>query len=352
VYGFVSMEIVEVPFEEALKRLLAPFGLTFRKMPGYYLVGAAYPDNPSFPVLSVTQRIVPNYIRAETVQQLLSKFFDPFISVDPKTNVLTVTASPEIIERLKQELAEIDVPPRQVMIEALVTEFSNEAKKSLGIDVGFLGGKSTGDSLSIFAPVGDLLDHTLGIGVFKPNAEAEGWKGQFSATLRALVQDGEVNIRANPRVATIEGQKAQIVVGKEQYYVIVTGEAYAYGQLERIPFGVSLSIVPYVSDNGEITVEIQPEVSDVVGVGATGLPVVSKRAVSTKVRVKDGETIVIGGLLQKNETTTRRKIPLLGDIPILGLLFSRTDKTVSEVETVVFITPHILVEGAQAAEHE
>ncbi len=352
VYGFVSMEIIDVPFEEALKRLLAPFGLTFRKMPGYYLVGAAYPDNPSFPVLSVTQRIVPNYIRAETVQQLLSRFFDPFISVDPKTNVLTVTASPEIIQRLKQELAVIDVPPRQVMIEALVTEFSNEAKKSLGIDAGFLGGKSTGDTLSIFAPVGDLLDHTFGIGLFKPNAEAEGWKGQFSATLRALVQDGEVNIRANPRVATIEGQKAQIVVGKEQYYVIVTGEAYAYGQLERIPFGVSLSIVPYVSDNGEITVEIQPEVSDVVGVGATGLPVVSKRAVSTKVRVKDGETIVIGGLLQKNETMTRRKIPLLGDIPILGLLFSRTDRTVSEVETVVFITPHILVEGAQAAEHE
>ena len=85
-----------------------------------------------------------------------------------------------------------------------------------------------------------------------------------------------------------------------------------------------------------------------VGTGATGLPVVSKRAVVTKVRVKDGETIVIGGLLQKNETTTRRKIPLLGDIPILGYLFSRTDKRVDEVETMVFITPHILKENTQS----
>lgn len=353
VYGFISMEIIDVPFEEALRRLLAPFGFTFRRMAGYYLVGAAYPDNPSFPLLSVTERIVPNYIKAENVPQLLSNFYDPFINVDPKTNVLTVTASPEIVQRIKQELAVIDVAPRQVMVEALVTEFSSEAKKSLGIDAGFLGAKGTGDSLSIFTPVGDLLDNTLGIGLFKPNAEAEGWKGKLGVTLRALVQDGKVNIRANPRVATIEGQQAQIIIGKEQYYVILTGTAtYSYGQLERIPVGVSLNIIPYVADNGDITVEIQPEVSDVVGTGATGLPVVSKRAVTTKVRVKDGETIVIGGLLQKNESVTKRKIPLLGDIPILGLLFSRTDKRVDEVETVIFITPHLLVEGEVVEEQE
>jgi type II secretory pathway component GspD/PulD (secretin) len=350
VYGFLSLELVDVPFEEALRRVLAPFGLTFRKMPGYYLVGAAYPDNPSFGILSVTERIVPNYIKAEDVPLLLSKFFEPFIKVDPSTNILTVTASPEIIQRVKQELATIDVPPRQVMVEALVTEFSSDATKSLGIDAGFIGAKAGGDTLSIFAPVGDLLDNTLGIGIFKPNAEAHGWRGQFSATLRALVQDGKVNIRANPRVATVEGQKAHIVIGKEQYYVILTGTApYSYGQLERIPFGVSLDIVPYVSDNGEITVELQPEVSDVVGVGATGLPVVSRRSVSTKVRVKDGETIVIGGLLQKNETTTRRKIPLLGEIPILGLLFSRTDRQVTEVETVIFLTPRLLTQETGAS---
>jgi len=90
----------------------------------------------------------------------------------------------------------------------------------------------------------------------------------------------------------------------------------------------------------------------VVGVGATGLPVVSKRAVSTKIRVKDGETIVIGGLLQKNESIVKRRIPLLGHIPILGLLFSSTDKRVDEVETVIFITPHILAEDVGGEETE
>jgi type IV pilus assembly protein PilQ len=343
VSGFVSLDLVDVPFEEVLRRILAPLGFTFRKMVGYYLVGGAYPDNPSFPLLSVTERIVPNYLKAKNVPELLSSFYEPFINVDAEANILAITASPEIIERIKEDLAVIDVPPRQVMIEALVTEFSKEARKSLGLDASWLGARE-GRELSVIFPVGDVLDSTLGVDYFRPDKEIKDWVGDFRVRLRALVQDGKVKIRANPRVATLEGQKATMMIGKEQYYVIYTGTTgyYAYGTLERIPVGVSLTIVPYISDKNEITVEIQPEVSDVVGTGATGLPVVSKRAVVTKVRVKDGETIVIGGLLQKNETEIRRKVPLLGDIPILGYLFSRTDRRVDEVETVIFITPHVL----------
>jgi len=263
---------------------------------------------------------------------------------------VTITASPEIIERVTQDLATIDVPPRQVMIEAVVTELTTEARKSLGIDASWFLEKGE-KKLDVIFPVGDLLDSTLGLYFLTPRFEAEGWEGDFQSTLRALVQDGEIWVRANPRVATLEGQKATILIGKEEYYIIVTGGTtgpYYYGQLERIPVGVSLTLVPYISDKEEITVEIQPEVSDVVGKGATGLPVVSRRTVSTKIRVKDGETIVIGGLLQKSETENRRKIPLLGDIPILGYLFSRTDRVVDEIETVIFITPHILREVSPA----
>ena len=350
VQGLITLEVIALPLDECLRRMLSPLGFTFRKMNGYYLVGSAYPDSPSFPLLSVTEIIPLNYIRAEDVPRSLSRFYDPFVKINDEMNTLTVTASPEILARIKEDLSIIDVPPRQVMIEALVTEFSKEARKSLGLDLGWFGTKG-GKRWDVIIPLGDLLDSTLSIKYFRPGAEVRGWRGDFEGAVRALVQDGKANIRANPRVATLEGQKATILVGKEQYYVIVTGTGpYAYGQLERIPVGVSLVIAPYISGKGEITVEIQPEVSDVVGIGATGLPVVSKRAVSTKIRVKDGETIVIGGLLQKIESVTKRKIPLLGDIPILGLLFSRTEKRVDEVETVVFITPHILSEEGEVTE--
>jgi len=343
VSGFITMELLDVPFEEALRRILAPMGFTFRKMVDYYLVGAAYPDNPSFPLLSVTEKVVPNYLKAKSVPGLLSTFYQPFIKVDIDANILTITASPEILQRIKQDLAKIDVPPRQVMIEALITELSNEARKSLGLDLGWFGSKG-GRKLDVIFPVADLLDTSFRVVYERPDAKVEGWVGEFKGTVQALFEDGKINIRANPRVATIEGRAATIMIGKEQYYVIATGTGVGYyGQLERVPVGVSLTIVPYVSDRGEITVEIQPEVSDVVGATSEGgLPVVSKRSVSTKIRVKDGETIVIGGLLQKNESMIKRKIPLLGDIPILGYLFSKTDKRIEEVETVVFITPRIL----------
>jgi len=338
---YVTADFTEVPLEQALHQLLAPLGFTFTKMDGYYLVGLASPDSPSFSLLSTVERVVPNYIKATSVPLLLSSFYQPFIKVDAQSNLVVISASPEMIKRIKQELAKIDVPPRQVMIEALVTEFSEDARKSLGLEASWLGTKD-GRGLSVSFPVGDLLDSTFSLWYLKPDAY-KGFLGEYQVSLKALVQDGEVQVRANPRVATLEGQKATIYVGREEYYVIVTGiSQYSYGQLERIQVGVSLSIVPYVSDNDDITVEIEPEVSDVIGEGATGLPVVSKRAVTTKIRVKDGETIVIGGLLQSTEKMTQRKIPFLGDIPILGYFFSRTEKEMEETETVIFITPHII----------
>jgi type II secretory pathway component GspD/PulD (secretin) len=358
VQGMITLEIVDLPLEQCLRRMLSPFGFTFRKMDGYYLVGSAYPDSPSFAALSVTEMIPLNYLRAKDAQSLLSRFYEPFIRVNAEMNALAVSASPEIIARIKEDLTKIDVPPRQVMIEAVVTEFSENARKELGMDYSWLGVKD-GKSWNIIAPFASLLDTALNVAV--PQDELgvvhvrpgtyKGWSYGFMGGLRAMIDDGKIKIRANPRIATIEGQKATIFIGQEEYYILYTpGVTYAYGQLERILVGVSLTITPFISQQGEITVEIEPEVSDVVGVGTTDLPVVNKRTVKTKVRVREGETIIIGGLLQKNEVTRGWKIPILGQIPILGYLFSHTSKVTEENEVVVFITPHILTEGEESEE--
>jgi type II secretory pathway component GspD/PulD (secretin) len=345
--GYITLEVKDLPLEECLRRMLSPLGLTFKKMDGYYLVGSASPDNPSFALLSTTELVVPKYLKVREAARLLSSFYDPFIKVDEESNTLAITASPEIIDRVKEDLSKIDVPLRQVMIEAIVTEFSKEARKSLGIDASWLAEKD-GRTLSIITPLGNITDSSLGISYNRSDIPYKNWIYDQKLSLKALIQDGKVKIRANPRVATLEGQKATIYIAKEEYYSIVTGPVtYPYTQLEKIMVGVSLNITPYLSDKNEITVEIVPEVSDVIGTGSAGLPVVSRRTVTTKVRVKEGETIIIGGLLQKNESTTRKKIPLLGDIPILGYLFSNTSKVVNENEVVIFITPHILNEAGE-----
>jgi type IV pilus assembly protein PilQ len=345
VRGFVTIEFQDVPFEECLRRLLAPGGYTFKKMDTYYIVGSPNPDNPAFPYLTVTELVKPSYIKAEDAAQLLSDFYEPYLKVNKETNTLSITASPDIIARFKRDLKAIDQPAPQVSIEALITEFSKEATKSLGIDWSWLGtyGSRGEYTLSILSSLAEMPDTSLGAVISRTYGTWKGWSYDYIASLQALIRDGKVKIRATPRVTTLNGKTAVIDIGREEYYSIVTGPiTYPYTRLEVIKVGIVLKITPYISENGEITVQIEPEVSDVVARGVSDLPVVSKRKVTTTVRVKDGETIVIGGLLQRNERNVLIKIPILGSIPILGYLFRNTRKEIEETEVIVFITPRLL----------
>jgi type II secretory pathway component GspD/PulD (secretin) len=160
--------------------------------------------------------------------------------------------------------------------------------------------------------------------------------------LRALVQDDKATVKANPKVTTTNAQPATIYIAKEQYFSVVTGPVnYPYTRLEKVSVGIKLEITPFISQDDEITVKITPEVSDAVGYGREGLPVVDTRMVSTTVRVKDGQTITIGGLTQENTRMTQNKIPILGHIPILGYLFSHTSYEKVTSDIIIFITPNI-----------
>ncbi len=353
VQGIVSLEVSNVPFEECLRRLLSPHGYTFRRFKDYYLVGSPRPDNVSSYLLTTTEQIKPNYYKAKDLAPLVSDYYLPFIKVNETSNIITITASSEIIERFKQDIAAIDKPPRQVLIEAIITEISKDGMQALGIDwSGTISRTKPGDTIADFSwqlltNIAQLADTTFGLifgNVTKTFGKLRDYTYSFTPSIQALVTSGKASIRANPKIVTLDGQKASIVVGKEAYYSIISGPInYQYERLEVIKYGVSLDIIPYVSnDNKEVTLEVLPEVSDVIGQGITDLPILSKRAAKTQIRVKDGEKIVIGGLLQKGERTVLRKIPFLGDIPFLGLLFRTTKKVAEETEVVIFITPHIL----------
>jgi type IV pilus assembly protein PilQ len=348
VSGLITVELEDVPLEEAMRRVLSPYGLTYRWLDGYYLVGSPHPDNPSFPYLTETELYRPNFIRASDVPRLISTYYEPFMRVNDETNTLLLAASPELLARIKADLAVIDRPPRQVMIEALVTETSSDVSRQLGISWA-ADGSSDRESFRINAypkARGDsafLADPDKFTAFFERLGIRSGsWVGDFRAQLEALVQTGEARIRANPRVAVLEGKQARIFIGREEYFSILTGAvAYAYARLEVIKTGISLTITPYVSHDGFITLEVEPEVSDVIGSGSTGLPVTNKRSVITTVRVTEGETAVIGGLTVEYSQKVVRKVPLLGSIPILGHLFRHVESDVNESEITVLITPHL-----------
>jgi type II secretory pathway component GspD/PulD (secretin) len=165
--------------------------------------------------------------------------------------------------------------------------------------------------------------------------------------LKALATSGKATIKANPKVTTLSGQEANIFIGSERYFSIVTGPVnYPYTRLEKIPAGISLKILPRVSSTNEITVNVECEVSEVTEIGISGLPLVTKRNAKTNICVQDGGIIAIGGLTQQGEITSQKKIPLLGSIPLLGYAFSHTQKEKIDKELNIFIHS-VLVNPAQ-----
>ncbi|MBN3039662.1 MAG: TonB family protein [Candidatus Omnitrophica bacterium] len=338
VQGFINIELKSVPLDEALEMILVPLGYTYKRIDNYYVAGLARPESPVFNLLAKTEVISLDYIKAKDVNDLVSDFFHPFIKANLQNNSVTITAPQNIIDRFIEDIKKIDRPRRQVMMEALVVEISEAGKKELGIEWGSMqeGG------FTVSPPSSFTYDNYVGTTV-NDQFEFSGTVTQDTlVTLKTMIQEGKAVVRANPRISSLDGEQASIFIGKEEYFLINTGsQAYPYNTLESIGTGVTLKITPSVSSVGSITVKIEPEVSEVVGTGTSDLPIVNKRTVSTTVRVFDGETIVIGGLVQHKSSVTDTRAPVLGKIPILGGLFKSKGSTTEDKEVLIFITPHL-----------
>lgn len=256
-------------------------------------------------------------------------------------NVLLVTGTAEGITKIRSEVEQIDIPAPQVTFEAKIVEIYTSKDR----DVGALLAKASGGKLSA-----DLVK-----GQFSYASIA--FTKQVDVVLQSLVSEGKAKIIASPSICTLTGHEAIIDIGQVRYYRVTNlPDSQPGGQLpyyypttlETVSAGVILKLTPWVGASGEITASIQPEVSSVTGITKEGLPEVNRRKVVTMIRVKDGDTIVIGGLKQQEDSTSTSRVPLLGDLPVLGSLF-RTKKVVSrESELMIFITPRIIKSSDRA----
>jgi type II secretory pathway component GspD/PulD (secretin) len=327
VSGYVTLELSEVPLSRALEMMLTPFGFVAVKMDGYYLVSSGSPESPAFRNIARSERINLRDLNAEEALALLPDFYAQYAKAIPGKRFITVTAPQPIIDEIRRILELADTPRKQVVIDAVVTEVSGEAAKNLGIE---WGGATTG-------PYGLQFGELASIGGLFQRLE------RVVATIHLLEKEGKARIRSNPRLVVLDGEEGEIRVTREEYYAIVTGTpAFPTTSLETISAGVILKVRPYVVNGEEIILTLSPEVSNVVGAGLQDLPVVSRRIVSTTVRVKTGETLVLGGLRQLIEVTTEGKVPLLGDIPIIEALFRHKKTTSEDKDVVILITPSIL----------
>jgi len=168
---------------------------------------------------------------------------------------------------------------------------------------------------------------------------------QWDASIRALEQTGRARILSNPSVTTLDGRQTSLHTGQTIYYQVAIAAATTGGVItdtRTIDVGVLLSVNPRVNENNEITLTISPTVSSLVGTTVAQLPIVATRTVITTVRVKSGETAVLAGLVSDQEQVTIKRVPFLGNIPLVGELFKHVEKRPQHNEILIFVTPTVL----------
>lgn len=265
------------------------------------------------------------------------------INTDASTNSLVVFGAPEQIDKVQALLKELDVPYQQILLEAQVMALTKTFTKNLGINW----------SWSTFPQPSTSSSSSTSTAYF-PAAIVTGGDGArynmgVTATLNAAVTNGDAKLLARPNVMTFNGNKATIFIG-EQLPVpasTISNGTVSY-TIDYKNVGILLSYVPRINEDGQITASVFVEVSTptdttvTLGSQTIAAYIVTTRSAQTNVRMKDGDTLVIGGLLTSTDAKNFNKVPLLGDLPILGKLFQSISKTKNEAEVVIFLKAKIV----------
>jgi type II secretory pathway component GspD/PulD (secretin) len=346
VSGLTSAVIEDEPFESALRKVLLPLGCVYRQHKGQYLIGVEDPQSSLFPLIAQRCDYAPQHLSPDELTSLLPDRFKKFLRVVDKRNRIVIEAPADTAEQILQELMRVDQPVPQVVLEVLVCVMSPEFRKRFGFDLEH-GVQLDGGGLQ------SLKIHDLAFsGTIGPAAYGDLFS-DFAVTshfLQCLEQEGYVNIRATPRVMAKDGEKAEISIGRESYFSIqpLDVEFFYRQEIEKVESGITLEILPVIrGDNVTVTIERAEVSEDVRGYGsgaelASPYPLINRRKVTTTVHVKDGQTIVIGGLNQTQLVDRVDKVPFLGDIPGLRWLFRRIEKQEQETEVMIFISPRIV----------
>jgi type IV pilus assembly protein PilQ len=321
-----------MPVEEVIRSIATGYGLALSKVRGVYMLAQGLPQDLATYHLSGTRSFPMKYLRAQAASGLLPTFLFQYLHTNNEQNAVVATAPNQMLDKIGRDLQKVDIASPQIMIEALAVEFTDtsDLKQALGIQFTSPTGEASMDTAT-----GDLTYRTIG-----------QLPRDFSARLEALVQKGRARIRSRPRMAALNGQTARLFIGAQKFILVkYTQFGGTTERIQGVDVGVKLDVTPWTGGNGEVTTRIEPEVSNISEVDpVSGLPVLSTRRAETTVRVKDGETVVIGGLVLKQEFNTKRKIPILGDIPFLGYMFRSQSKSEQNTELAIFITPHILTD--------
>jgi len=374
VSGNITLRLKDVPWDQAFDIILQSRGLDMRKngnviqvAPRAEIAAKEKIDLTSRQEISEledlrTESFQISYQKADALAALLSSKDQRILSkrgsavVDARTNTLFLQDTPDRLEEARKLIKQVDIPVRQVMIEARIVEATDNFGKNLGVRLGYNSNDqfSVGNSTRLFGNIGA---NTVG-GVTMPantpnvNLPSAGTAGAFSmllfnssaskllsVELTALETDSKGKIISSPRVVTSDQTEATIATGTEIPYQQATSSGATSVSFKSAT--LSLSVKPQITPDDNIIMDIKVN-KDSVGQLYAGVPSINTNKVNTQVLVENGGTVVIGGVYQQQQNDGVNKVPLLGDIPILGYLFRSSAKLDNKSELLVFITPKII----------
>jgi general secretion pathway protein D len=332
----------------------------------YYLQNANAED------LAAVLTAIPKDQKTETEKgktPVISK--DLQIVADQSTNSLIITAKKADYLILEDVIKKLDIPRRMVYIEALIMEVDMNDDMDLGVEwyvgdnvgtfngrdvLGYTGSNPGGNILPSIDDTGSVsLPTGFSLGVLGDVITIGGVSfNSLGAAIRALKTDSDVRLVSTPQLMTMDNEEAEIVVADNIPYLTRQDTSAAnvdYSSYEYRDVGVTLNITPQINRDRFVRLKVYQEISQVVEEESViGLPTTLKRVAKTTITIKDGQTIVIGGLLDDFNSVSNYKVPLLGDIPLLGALFRSTSQERIQKNLYIFITPHIVENPAEAKE--
>ena len=289
------------------------------------------------------------------------------VMIDESENTISFYGTLKQYEQIKNFLQEQDKPQKQVSLEAKVTAIQKDAAKDLGVSWEWsklpqspeheitydtvkhtvINEDGTKEEITDYLPVDEVTrkwnddENIPGVIRFGKGVDGYPYEFYYAAKIDALISDGKANILARPNITTIQGKEAVINIGSEvPVPTVSTTNSTTTTSIKYREAGIILKCTPRVNEDGIITVKVHTEVSSPMYVEDMKAYRFQKRSADTIVRLKDGQTMVIGGLIGSDEAKQMSKIPFLGDIPILGNLFKHMQKSKSDTEVMIFLTAH------------
>ena len=331
---------------------------------------AAVQQNPNAAAANLAAQNVAaqNAVRARSSSDLGTSNVD--IQADANTNSLIITAPADEMQNILAVIRQLDIRRAQVLVEAVIAEITEDNTREFGIN--FLIDGSAKDVPAGYSNLGGATEGALGIAAAARNGTLPSSLGSgislalgrfgsgeidFGFLVRAIASDADNNILSTPSLMTLDNEEAEIVVGSNVPFV--TGQQLSanndnpFQTIERQDIGLTLKVKPQINEGNTIKMVIEQEVSDVNTTSLTGAAdiITSKRSIKTTVLVEDGQTLVLGGLIDDKITDVEEKVPLLGDIPVLGNLFRYRSTQKSKQNLLIFLHPVIMRDSDTASQY-